>query len=230
MMMKTQTSIQNLKEKLNHGQVIQPLRQDRLQLRVSVPDAEEITKKRLPYHREPDGELTGPASGEQSFKSTQNVRISIRASQLRCTKSCACLCHCRKTYRSPPVLDRFFGALSIGCTGIPKVTPPCDSTECAQRSSPTVLISFFFPSWFLARALIILGRSTPTNGPEMIIRLPRVVGDNALIFDRCAQNDIRAVRELLQQGLASTSDVRCTTGETLLHVSSCSAFIANPTC
>ena len=225
-LMKTETDIQNLHEKMDRAQAARLQRQDRLQLKVSVTNAEDILKTVSPNRKDSVRGLTGPSNIEQCFKGTQNTRISMRASQLRCTKGCSCLCHRRRTYRSPPVLARFFGALSIGCAGIPRVTPPCDIVECAQRSSPTVLISFIFPSWFLARALAILGRLTPMNGPEMMIRVPRVVGDNALIFDRCAQNDICAVRELLRDGLASTSDVRCTTGETPLHVNLCSAIIA----
>ena len=225
-LMKAEANIQSLHEKMYHAQASQPRRQDHLQFRVNITDAEEITSIMSPDHPKTSRGCRGSLNVQESFENGQSIRrVSMRASQLRCMKECSCICHLRRTYRSPPILDRFFGVLSVGCAGIPRVTPPCDSTECAQRSSPTVLISFFFPSWLLTRALIVLGRFTPMHGPEMIIRLPRVVGDNALIFDRCAQNDIRAVRELLRQGLASISDVRCTTGETPLHVSFYSAII-----
>ena len=80
------------------------------------------------------------------------------------------------------------------------------------------MIMYFFPMWLLARAMVMVLKFSPISGPELIIRFPRVVSDNSLIFYLVTRNDVQGIRGLLEKGLASTSDVSSTTRDTCLTV------------
>ena len=155
----------------------------------------------------------------ETFRSTESFQVSMSISRTHCAIGCVCTCHRRHTHRTPKVLDRVFGILLFGYTGIPRVTPYYDSIKCIQRSVSAVWVTYFFPSWLLTRALTIFARLSSSSGPELIIRVPRIVHMNSRIFSLCIRNDVHGVQQLLQQGLASTSDVSHNIGETPLNVS-----------
>ena len=151
---------------------------------------------------------------------TESVRITA-------TSSCSnginrCLCHChrhgRSTKRTPRILNRFFGILFIGYLGVPYINEPCDDADCAQRSESDIRLVYLFPAWLLARALVLLFKTSPARGPELNIHLPRIISNSSRIFIYAVEGDINGMRDILNRGLGSPMDVDKTTGNTALLV------------
>ena len=160
-----------------------------------------------------------------SIGTTSSVRVSMSSFHWQCEDSCICVCHYRQTWRTPGLLNRFLGMLFIGYAGIPYITPPCDSQDCVQRSCPMTLITYLFPSWFLARIFVFAARFSSMNGLEFNIRIPRIVSSTSIIFDLCYQGDVQGLKALFLQGLSSPFDVDNLRGQTPLHVRRSQRFI-----
>ena len=147
------------------------------------------------------------------------IQISASMFHFPCKDNCTCVCHRRRTWRTPRLLDKLLGTLFLGYAGFPYVTPQCDNEKCIQRLSLTGLITYLFPSWLLARAVVLASRLSSTNGLEFSLRIPRVISATAPIWNFCQVGDIDGVKGLFQQGLASPLDVGCWNGFTPLTVS-----------
>ena len=152
---------------------------------------------------------------------SESVRITATVICANRASNCPCHCHRRgrPTKRSPKVLDRFIGTLFIGYLGIPYVNAPCDDSDCAQRSGSDIRLAYIFPAWLLARALVILLKLLPAYGPELNIRIPRVVSNSSRLFSCATSGDVDSMKEMLNRGLASPMDVDALTGNTALMVS-----------
>ena len=135
--------------------------------------------------------------------STTAVRISTYASRYLCRDSCICSCHRRQTQRTPQLLKKALGTLFFGYVGIPYLTPKCDIEECTQRSDPMVLVTYLFPTWLLARALVVTSKLSSINLLEFSLRVPRIVSPTANIWDFCSNGNIEGMKILFQQGLGS---------------------------
>ena len=131
------------------------------------------------------------------------VRISTSMSPYLCWDTCNCVCHRRKTRRTPRFSDRVLGTLFLGYTGIPYITPQCDKESCTKRSSPVASVMYLFPSWLLARALILVLRLSSINGLEFSLRAPCIVSRTASIWDISMKGDIEGMRRLLSQQISS---------------------------
>jgi hypothetical protein len=57
-----------------------------------------------------------------------------------------------------------------------------------------------------------------TQGPDVALKMPRVVPDNAEVFACAVKGDLDGLQLLFSQGLASPFDVGVGTGRTPLHV------------
>ena len=146
------------------------------------------------------------------------VRISASMSRYSCKDNCACVCHRRQAWRTPRPLNKFLGTLFLGYTGIPYITPQCNSKECTQRSSAIALITYLFPSLLLARVLLLVFRFSSMNGLEFNLRVPRIVSSTARIWTLAWTGDIEGTKELFQHGLGSPFDVDSLHSETPLLV------------
>ena len=192
--------------------------QDRLQLKIDTVNAEHIAQKAASEVRLPHQPLTGLSYVSEASSYLENVRVQMSTFELRCNYDCLCICHRLQKRRIPRALHHVLGILFVGYAGIPYITPACDTRRCVRRSPPTTTFTYFFPSWLLARAIVILLKVTPICGPELILRFPRIVNASSPVFIHTSHDNEAGVRELLQQGLASTCDVMCVTGNTLLQV------------
>ena len=148
--------------------------------------------------------------GTSPIRSTINSSIQPTWSLTcwQCSRVCSCRCHeHRSNSMSPLSLDRFIGTLFLGYFGLPKLAKACDNAQCSQRSNPSVLIVYFFPTWLLARAMIILMKFSLTSRPELLIRVPRVLDANASIFHYSDAGDVNGIKRLFERGLSSPFDV-----------------------
>ena len=82
-----------------------------------------------------------------------------------------------------------------------------------------MVVQYSFPQWFLQRAVFLILQNSSGFGPQMQLRIPRVVSDQAEIFWHSLNGDTEAIKQLLSSGLASPNDVGVSDNYTALLVS-----------
>ncbi|KAI9873434.1 MAG: hypothetical protein M1830_000415 [Pleopsidium flavum] len=105
---------------------------------------------------------------------------------------CQCRCHRQRNLRSPILLSRLIGSLSVQVGGALKCSPQTfEGRKCQQ----------FCQHWRLPTVQVKL------EGPRFSLTLPRVVSSYSSIFRYAFIGDINGIRELFREGLASPYDV-----------------------
>jgi hypothetical protein len=155
------------------------------------------------------------------------VRTSYRRVML-CGPACRCSCHSERRRRTPQFLNRLMGSLFLGYTGVPVFPHPCDDSLCAQRSFPSAHLTYFFPEWFFRRMLTLAMAFDPVGGPQVALRMPRILPDTAKIFHLATSGDIDAIKAMFKTGQASPFDVSSSFGYSVLHVSNGTDFLVCP--
>ena len=163
----------------------------------------------------------GPILFESKMLSAVSA-IGIRTAQFPrtpCAPWCSCACHYEKRLQSPRMLQSLIGIMFIGYSGLPNVTPRCDQFNCHQRSQPAVSLTYFFPAWFMTRAISAVLVSTPLAGPVVSLKCHRAVSSKADIFNAAVIGDVETMKRLFEGGFASPHDMHYQSGVTALHAS-----------
>ena len=170
--------------------------------------------------------ILNPWGQARSTWTAQSVRMTAKVTCFHGSNTCSCNCHrCgRSSKRTPKLLDRFLGILFIQYFGLPYTNERCDDSGCSQCSVSNIRLVYLFPAWFLMRALVVLLRFSPANGPEAIIRMPRIVSNSSRIFLMAITGDVIGMRGILNHGLGSPMDVDVENGMTPLMVSLISSW------
>ena len=147
------------------------------------------------------------------------VRAQIQRHQrYRCFASCKCSCHEIRRFRSPPLLDAFFGVLFVGYNCSTVILSKRCSTPLCKRDAPfDARIEYTFPYWFLYKVCAALS-VTSTGGPALCLRITRNRPGAADFLRFVKSNDIRSFQVLFSAGKASPIDVY-ERGQTALFVS-----------
>ena len=92
-----------------------------------------------------------------------------------------------------------------------------------KKLPTTVILTYYLPSWFFARAvnafLSFDMMGDPYGSPYMSTQIARVRPDASKIFHLAAAGDIEGMKAMFARGLASPNDVSYTFGFSVLHVS-----------
>ena len=202
--------------------------QQRLEIKLNDIEAATVGK----VVRDIASSIRQPTLGTESLEH-RSISVSASIMQSKCSNRCVCACHRRSNIRTPRLLHRIFGALFIGYTGIPRITPSCDTRGCIQRSSPTVLVTYFFPMWFLAWAVSLVMRLSTYNGPQFSLAVSRIVSSTSVIFEYAVRGNLDDLKMVLGHRIASPRDIGYPNGYSALMVTSvrsvgCSDKIFNP--
>ena len=132
--------------------------------------------------------------------------LLLQASRSSCPKWWSCIYHRPGRLNSPRLPNNLFGAISINCSGVPYLSSQCNEKKCKPTSSASTRVTYQFPSWLLERALsfIVVFK---LSGPEMQMRVLRVIPSNAAIFRLAIAGDVEGMQTLLRQGTASIYDI-----------------------
>ncbi|KAH7109942.1 hypothetical protein EDB81DRAFT_954164 [Dactylonectria macrodidyma] len=161
--------------------------------------------------REDEPPLIPPGSGIERVPSlcTEFV-VNATVGYERCRSGCPCQCHSESTVRTPLVLRNILGSLIFAFRGlaIPNVRS-CDYHGCRKMGHTTFSLSYFFPTWLLARVFSLAGAWRDLSGPgvSIVVRMPRVISDDSAIFHLVETGNEEAVRNLLSKRGASPFDV-----------------------
>ena len=166
-----------------------------------------------------------------SEKMSPITAVGIRTahfSRSACTPWCACRCHKQRHWQTPSSFSGLLGSLFVGYSGLPIARLECDERSCKLQSQPMVYISYFFPPWFLARAMSMMLASTPLAGPVVSLKMQRTIPGDSDIFTFARLGEVEKMKALFEKGLASPHDVHCESGITPLHVCKLSTWASFP--
>lgn len=99
-------------------------------------------------------------------------------------------------------------------------TPPCNNGKCRRSSEAFVQFNYYFPSWFVARAVSFAMSVQNSKIPKVSMRILQLRNSYEEIFQSCIVGDVHSVRYLLMSGQASVTDISDDSGHSPLHVSS----------
>lgn len=138
----------------------------------------------------------------------------------KCDPWCECACHKHTRAGTPQMLQSIVGTLFVGYTGLPLLTPSCNSQKCYRTSEGFLQVNYYFPQWFLARIVSVAVRYNETNirRPDVSVRTLNVRSSYEGIFQSSSRGDADAVKYFLTSGKASVLDVTDDSGHSPLHV------------
>lgn len=180
------------------------------------PQARSSEKGRtdLQYHHPP------PAYSMGNSQRMVPVAIPIStdiADQTSCWSDCACLCHRRSSFKSPAVLKKISGQLFLGYNGSLVFQQRCTVPTCRTKSAKSPQISYYFPKWFVQRAITISMTTTAFGTPNLNLKVRRVVSEMSDLFRLSRFGDVEGCQTLFSKQQASPDDVNPIGGWTALH-------------
>lgn len=180
---------------------------------------------RLPVQQKDNKSLTTRQPPEKVSKMTrrkpqtttvsdnQPMQVYAKKSTALCKDWCSCACHTKNILRvkQPNVV----GSLSVAYSGLPWVTAGCDQKSCRSRSVPSVAITVQFPSWAWKRYLSTSFCYTSLTGPEVNIKIPRIVDWTSALWGYGVRGNLKAIQQMFSVGDASPWDVQAIGGSVL---------------
>ena len=169
--------------------------------------------------------LTGMFTEAQSHNAGSHSRpmtdpihstvLQISVTKLRgCSPLCVCRCHRSYHFRSPKFLDVIIGCLFLGYSAAPFRSQECDTGKCQRLLVTASVLKYVFPLWLLKRMIYVTLWMSKSNGPELIIRCPRVRSHYSSLFQATMQNaydtldpSLNKIAHMLKRGEASVLDV-----------------------
>ena len=170
----------------------------------------------LRKRKRPCGTSVGDVDEKSKTADTENVDFDVDDVESKCNTACSCICHRPSKLGSPALLESIFGAIHVGLTGALTSRTACTERLCKRQNYRTARFVYRFPSWMLARA-ISFSYSTRSS-MQIVLRVPRIISDDAPILRFAALGDLASIRTLMSRGLASPADVGVSYGLTALHI------------
>lgn len=143
--------------------------------------------------------------------------IAVHASRYRemaCSIDCICNCHQQNYLQPTPILNKILGRLFIGHTGAPFQDRRCNLATCKRRSMPAIHVVYYFPRWFLMRAIFL--SVSDSMVPSISLSFPRVVPGGSTIFRYIRTGNTEGMKDLFHNGQASAGDICGASGLSVL--------------
>ena len=193
--------------KLSMTDTIDPLLKQRSQSESSVYDAATTTKMLNASFDQ--------NAGIESLKSLSMAVTRPGKTMRLCSPYCKCSCHGQSVFKTPQVLQQITGYLLLGYSGRHILQQQCIPSY-FRRTLKSMQMTYFFPRWFVSRAISI--SMSHTMSPTLSIKSRRVVPEVNQLFSLSKFGDVEGIRCLFNSRLASPDDVHIRWGKTALHV------------
>ena len=145
---------------------------------------------------------------DRSSTSVISIKATLNYQRFPCTSSCRCNCHKSHHFISPMLVHRAIGTLILGYSGYPfRIFRRCTLSGCQGQQAFRISINYFFPSWSLARALVIAISKSFCCEIHVSLKVPRVVPNSAEVFRLTLLDDVTGLQQLFSKGIASPYDV-----------------------
>jgi hypothetical protein len=182
-----------------------------------------LTQTTKPSPSAPGSSSPGGSSsvaGTTTSSSTVQFQTTV-THESRCPPACTCQCHKVATFRYPAWTRHLIGSLFVGYSGIPLInTRKCNEKSCRGGKRFLVKLSYFFPSWLVARMVFAISASSNLfDVPDPFVRVPRVVKSSSDIFILAQKGNILEMQKLIAEARGSILDINGNEGRSALHVS-----------
>ena len=167
----------------------------------------------VPQEEASPSKMTRTRPGDPRLSQKQIDLPSVKG--WSCKAWCSCQCHATSSFQSIRSLQHLFGSLSISHSGIPYLTKPCNQKACRARARPNMKMSYRFPA-FMQNAITATFTFQDFAGPEIRVKLGRVVGWTAPTWGPAIMGEVGKLQDLFERGLSSPWDVN-PIGGNLLH-------------
>ncbi len=122
----------------------------------------------------------------------------------KCETLCSCVCHTRSVIKSPWILETIIGRINIQYVGR---RPACNEFHCRRLPECSFRVVYQFPKYVLSRYISMVMHNTPLSGPELLLRMPRMVSWSHMLWKYANNGELMAIQKLFAEGKASPYDV-----------------------
>ena len=130
-----------------------------------------------------------------------------------CRPGCNCACHVKWQFISPNLIHSLLGELTIHWRSQkPKL-------QCNCSGHKGLAIIYRFPNFLLQRYFSMVIQTTFLDGPELVLRVPRVLPWTHLLWRYSVCGDLMAIKRMYADRLASPHDVDPSGRNALLYAS-----------
>ncbi len=168
----------------------------------------------LPRLPPPENQQTSSSDLLSSFSPSRPRTMLLTD---KCDRVCTCTCHRPCKTATPVLLRSALGQAHIRYTAAGQSGKFCNERLCRRQRGYELRLTYKLPSWLTSRVLS-LSLTSLSDGLSMVIRVPRIVADDAPILRFAAARDLQSIQALIGRGLASPADVGHSYGLTALHV------------
>ena len=160
---------------------------------------------------------TTPVVARPRMRSRDEFHIQNVHIQSACPVSCTCDCHKPWRIYTPRNLRKLFGNSRIEGAELPFFKSTCSHRSCKGKNATFITIKFFLPSMIAARMIALWFTSSPLYGPELLLRVPRVVRTDTLAYRAFRSGDLEIVKKSISAGEYKPWDVDYT-GRSMIAV------------
>ena len=140
-----------------------------------------------------------------------------------CTQvACGCKCHQRYNTNTPEIFGYILGSAQAGWFGLHRL--PCTERSCVRQQTKAAWMNIYFPPWLFRSMISVYLSTSPLCGLRFGLKFPRLVDQEAKIFNYAKRGHVDLLIDLFQDGQASPGDVQYDTGFTALSVRESSAI------
>ncbi|KAK4205109.1 hypothetical protein QBC40DRAFT_271721 [Triangularia verruculosa] len=154
-------------------------------------------------------DIPGQGTPEEAPLPPQVLVLPVSRStgkQVSCESPCHCACHRRHALRTIPVLQQLVGRLFIGYSGLSVRRQQCNLSTCQQRETRETTITYFFPRWFVDRALSV-AFSQSMGTPTLNLKLRRSCSETDRLFMLSRCEGVEGTKEMFSARAASPDDI-----------------------
>ena len=166
---------------------------------VTEPSTEDIVSASVSY----EGAQKSTYRTVSASACTISRQLNSQAPE-RCALWCSCVCHVRRSFSSPWVLETLIGRLNVSYAG-PR--PECNEKKCRRTLTTSLAIIHHLPTYLMNRYVTLTVRSAPLDGLSFALRAPRVTAWSHLYWKYANKGDLTAIQRMYSQKRASPYDL-----------------------
>lgn len=118
-----------------------------------------------------------------------------------CRPGCTCNCHLKREFRPPWLKNLLLGGLTISWSYQKSVV------RCCCSGHTEISVTYQFPQYLLQRYISMVLLMTSPAGPELLLRVPRVLPWEHLSWRYFVSGDLAAIQRMYADRIASPHDV-----------------------
>jgi hypothetical protein len=131
-----------------------------------------------------------------------DLRHRIRSALLS-TSYCRCQCHNLRVSATPCIFTKTLGRLVIGISGQITSDPICNLATCDDKSRYTLTLTYYFPSWWMARAIILRCVQKPNGSPQFSLQTRELLPEHSPMINAITDGKIQNLRTIFSERVCS---------------------------